>query len=156
MLFYLADESDIKLIPSSYTVLVVSDTIKTIEHSNYARVDLLPDISSIEDKDKLKKKFKKKIKDKYKLKIAAIVNDLQKLPPANSIVFVMSQKDKELYKFNYVKTICSYIEDRYGYRPFKFTNCVTRDMRQESKMDNDGLNKLVVDMMEVKNALQSK
>ena len=147
MLFYTKNKDDIQDIPETYLVLILSNSIKNISHSNYRRVNLNPSInfSSECDKKELKKRYLKKIKKEYKNQIAAIVQAACRTDQLNSIVMVYNDK----YEFDYMKVICKYIEDRYNYKCFKFTNTITRDMRKLSKIDKEGQIRLSEDLIDM-------
>ena len=149
MLFYLVtDKSGIEMIPDSYLVINVSRTLKCMHPNSKQLLDFLPKYNVSKDLEKIKKSYKHKLKDN-KDKLAVIASTLEKNPHSESIVFVMSKKDKEEYGFNYVKMICKYLTKRYGYENFEFTNCATRDMREASKFTDEGKQQLVIDMSNV-------
>lgn len=139
MLFYMNKEEDMVNIPSSFITISISNIIKNhpnIENGNL----LLPQRIMINDKDSYKKSLKLKL-----VQIIPIVQ-LLRLDSANSVVLVSDKKDIHHYGFNYVKQICKFIKKRYGIQYFKFTNCITRDMRTKSKFSEDGLDQLLIDL----------
>lgn len=153
MLFYTNKESELGMIPSGYHVIVISRNIKVINHPNAKRIkELLPEMDINDDKKKeLRQKYRKSLNKELKEYIVPLVQVISKSESANSVVFVCNKQDTEDCGFNYVKAICNYIEKRYEYTAFEFTNCVTKTMRDLSKCSKKGNEKLISDIIKINN-----
>ena len=153
MLFYTTKENEIGMIPSGYHVIVISRNIKNSNHPNMKRVkELLPEINiNDEEKKDAQKKYKKSLSKELKKYVVPLVQVISKSESSNSIVIVCDKEDIEECGFNYVKTLCNFIEKRYEYTVFQFTNCVTRTMRELSKCSKKGNEKLLSDLMKINN-----
>lgn len=148
MLFYMTKEEGIENIPSSYNIIIISNHIKTINHPNSQKANFLLPKKNINDNKQDYKKFLKS-----KLSVIVMITQLLRLPSAQSVVLVCDEADIDYYDFNYVKRICKFISKRYGTEYFKFTNNVSRDMRERSKLSEDGVNKLILDLSKFKEDL---
>lgn len=151
MLFYLTNEEEIKLIPSSYLVLVLSNYNVKVSHPNIRKLDSLDLLPNNSDKKDYKEKLKRK-----KLAVAVLFNTVSKTGPSDSVVLYTTKKDIEKYQFNYLKTLCKYIENRYEYSFYKFTNNIDREMIEKSRMDVLGSYNLIEDLGKVDKKLQSQ
>lgn len=149
MLFYMNNEEGIKYVPSSFTILYLSERKILSSHPNFIKLSGLNPL-----KNETKEKYKQRIKDKSNLfKIIMIADLIHRSDQSNSVVLVNEKDYKEKYGFNYAKIICKIIKKRYGYEYFEFTNTITRDMRDASYFDEDGEAILVKDMIKLHNKI---
>lgn len=146
MLFYMkySSQADIDKIPSTYTIINITSKKKMPNHSNIKNLNITPDTEV--GKDDPKERYIYKLNTKYREYLVVLTNMLLNTPAAQSIVIVCSNKECEKYGFNVAKVICKYIENRYSYNAFKFTNTVTKSMRLESVFSDKGLTRLIKDM----------
>lgn len=145
MLFYMkySSQKDIDKIPSSYTVINITRKNKMMYHPNMKNLHIIPDVNVVKDE---KERYIHRLDSKYREYVIVLANLLVKSKHANSIVIICSEKDCEKYNLNVSKIICQYIEKRYNYKTFKFTNDVIRSMREQSIFSDKGLTKLIKDM----------
>lgn len=137
-------QSDIDKIPSTYTIINITSKKKMPNHSNIKNLNITPDTEV--GKDDPKERYIYKLNTKYREYLVVLTNMLINTPSAQSIVITCSSKECEKYGFNVAKVISKYIESRYDYKAFKFTNTVTKSMRLESIFSDKGLTKLIKDM----------
>ena len=142
-------QKDISKIPSSYIVMDIGNA-KGIHHDNLVNIKMLP------KDDCNKDEYIHSLITTYKEGIAIITNYLVKNKHNKSIVIVVNEDllGKRAIDINPTKLICKFIEDRYGYKSFKFTNTVVRKMLEQSKFNADGLIKLIKDMDKVRKILK--
>lgn len=147
MLFYLKykDQKDIDKIPSSYLVLNITFKKKIPNHDNIKNLDITPDVSLV-NKETDKEKYIYKLNTTYREYVVLIVNKLLDRPASNSIVIACSEKECDKYGFNVPKVICEFIEKRYEYKTYKFTNTILKDMRNSSRFSDKGLTRMIKDM----------
>lgn len=137
MLFHCSEEK-IDRIPSSYIVVMVSKKDVADHEGLVGCRELIPCIIPSVDKDKRKKKYVRDLK-KDPRKEAFITSMLMQLNMGSDVVFVYTKDEKEKYGFNYCKALCQYIEDRFGYPGYKFTNDTTLEMKRDSKFSSNGM-----------------
>lgn len=146
MLFYTTDYNDLELIPSSYSVIAFTDT-NINSGCKYVRLkQLLPIKDGKLSKEENKSNYKKLLKERKHL-VAYVAKEAID-DQANSIVLYCDERDIKYYGFNFIKTLCKFINKRYNITPFKFTTTVTKEMRLSSH-DKDRMGKLVDDCKKV-------
>jgi hypothetical protein len=161
MLFYkkYKSQSDISEIPDSYIVIDVSSQnskISKIHHPNLTRLEIVPDRtkSKKDDKELLEDLFVHNVIIEYTNHLTVISNYLINHSHSASVVVICNNDDVSLYGINTAKLICKFIEQRYEYKAFKFTNTIVKTMRDESKFTETGLLHLVKDLNKVKKKIK--
>lgn len=146
------NQKDIDKIPSSYLVLNIASSNRKIKHNNLKKLELLPDsnIKTVGKRYKEKDKYNHKLMTDYKESITVIANYLINHSHNQSVVIICKKGE---WSINLAKLICKYIEKRYEYKSYKFTNTVVKDMRENSKFTQEGLTRLVKDMNAVRKLL---
>lgn len=137
MLFYCSDDK-LDRIPSSYITVMVSKKDVADHESLVGCNELVPTVIPSAVKGRRKRIYIRDLK-KDPRKAAFVTAMLMQLHQGSDVVFVYSKEEKEKYEFNYCKAICQYIEDRFGYPGYKFTNDTTLDMKRDSKFSKNGL-----------------
>lgn len=146
MLFYTTNIDDLDLIPSSYSVIALTDEYINSD-CKYVRIkELLPIRDKSKSKEDSKESYKKLLKERKHL-VAYMVKEAIG-DQVNSIVLYCSERDIKYYGFNFIKTLCKFIYKRYNIKPFQFTTTVTKSMRLESH-DKDNVYKIVEDCKKI-------
>lgn len=137
MLFYTTDSKDFEEIPSGYFVFGISNSVR-VNHPNFQYLESL-----IPQHNESKEEYKQRLKNN--LTVLSLVKLLKDYGHNNSIVLLCSEKDKIKHGFNYVKIICKYINKKYNYNYYKFTNDVVRQMRDQSVLIDEYFDKFLYD-----------
>ena len=124
MLFYTIKESDIKNIPDSFNLFNLSN--KPISHPNQQFVKELIPLPN-----ESKKEYKTRLisTPAYLSLLAPLLMDM---PQSNSLVIYADESIVERVGYNFAKIICKLFCLKYDYVYYKFTNCITREMRDRS------------------------
>lgn len=150
MVFISKNEEDLSMIPSSYVVFSFSRGITPSGDScNIMQLpnELLPDIDYGKDIETRKENYKNKLKIRKTL-VAYIAKNAFN-DASNSIVFYCDPKEKERLGYNPVKIFVKFLKKEYGIVSFKFTNCVTRAMRNEAHLSEHQKQKIIADCIKV-------
>lgn len=153
MLFYTSEEDHLDMIPSSYNVIALTQS-HILGNCRYVRIDnnaLIPNINKGFSKKEKKNMYINKLKD-MKLLVAYIAKDTFG-NQSESIVIYCTKDDIERCGFNFIKTLCKFMEKKYNIKPFKFTTTVTREMRRDAYMTDDDKYKVLKDCQQMHNLL---
>lgn len=150
MIFYTTNPEDLELVPSTYSVISLTDE-PVNQGCKYVRLkQIMPMSSKSKSKEECKESYKKLLKDRKELVAYMVKEGLGN--QCSSIVLYTTERDIKYYKFNFLKTLCKFISKRYNVKIFKFTTTVTKQMRLESH-NKDDLGNLIDDCKKIYNSI---
>lgn len=137
MIFYVKDKEELENVPSSYTIINISRA----EIPNTVMYPIVPTRTYIKNGKEL---FKNELEEKRALISSIVYNGIS--ASSLSCVLYVPEFEQVKHDFNVLKTIRKFIKNNYGVKPIRFTNCVTREIRESFKLSTEAQAIIIKDM----------